>query len=117
MSKLQDVSCTEAAQALGLSPLATLALRVSLMILRRTISVPEGRCLAVSIVSSKLTISVSRVRRSGSSRTRTMKCSDAPASGFTETTATAIDRQAPAVLSSDGTTDRLSNAAYPSATY
>lgn len=107
MSKQQDGSCTDAAMALGLSPLATLALRVSLMILSRIISVPPGRCLKVDIGSSKLSIRVSRVRPSTSSPVRKTKCTGAPVSGYMATTATETALPQPGASSSGGTTETL----------
>lgn len=106
-SKERDGSCTDAAKALGLSPLATLALRVSLMILSRIIYVPPGRCLKVDIGSSKLSIRVSRVRPSTSSRPPKTKCTDGPVSGYTATTATETALPHPDASSSDGMTATL----------
>lgn len=107
MNKQLEGSCSEAAMALGLSPLATLALRVSLMILRRIVSVPKDRCLKVDIRSSKLTIRVSRVRVSTSSRTKKTKCAGAPVSSSTEITGEVIDQPQLAVSSSERETERL----------
>ena len=117
MSKAQDISCSEAATALGLSPFATLALRVSLMILRRSISVPKDRCLAVSIGSSKLTIHVSRARPSSSTRSRKPKCTDVPVSGSMETTTSETVPPPPVASSATGMIGDSSSAAYLGAIY
>ena len=83
MSKELDGSCTSAATALALSPLATLGLRLALMILRRITFGHADRSLKVVIGSSKLTIRVSRARRSGSNRSPKRTSTDVPASGYT----------------------------------
>lgn len=117
MNNQQGISCSEAATALGLSPFATLALRVSLMILRHTISVPKDRSLEVSIGSSKLTMRVSRRRLSSSTRSRKPKCSDVRASGFTETTTSETAPPRPVASSATGMIADSSSAAYLGAIY
>lgn len=117
MSKVQDISCSEAATALGLSPFATLALRVSLMILRHSISVPKDRSLEVCIGSSKLTMRVSRRRLSSSTRSRKPKCTDVPGSGYTETTTSETVPPPPVASSATGTIADSSSAAYLGAIY
>lgn len=74
MSKVLDGSCAQAAQALALSPLATLGLKIALMILRRITFGHADRSLRVTIGSASLTIRVSKPRRSGVSRNREQKC-------------------------------------------
>ena len=86
MKELQGISCSKAAELIGLSPFATLALRVSLMILRRLTFGEKDRCLEVDIRSQSLSIRVSRLPRFSSRQTRKTKCSDVLASGSTGTT-------------------------------
>ncbi|MCY1672613.1 hypothetical protein OVA07_16570 [Novosphingobium sp. SL115] len=102
MNKHLEGSCGDAAIALGLSPLATLALRVSLMILTRIIYVKEGQSLAVNIGYASASIRVSKVRRSSSTRSRKTKCTDEAGSGSMATTPGLTAVGQPAVLSSDG---------------
>lgn len=99
-SKLLEGSCAEVARALSLSPLVTLALRVSLMILTRLVPVPKDRSLLVTIGSDFASIRVSRIRRSTSNRMRKTECVDAQGSGYTETTGTVTELRPPAALSS-----------------
>lgn len=107
MNKQLEGSCTAVATTLGLSPLVTLALRVSLMILTRIIYIPEGLCLKVDIGSSKAHIRVSRVRRSTSPPTPATECTGAPASGSTATIATQTAQPQAVASSSDGMTATL----------
>lgn len=104
ITKQMDGSCGDAAMALGLSPLATLALRVSLMILTRITFGTEDRCLKVVIGSSNASIRVSRLRRSSSSQKRATSCTDVPPSGYTATTGEATSLPLPVASSSVGTT-------------
>ena len=91
MSNVQDGSCSAAAIALGLSPVATLALRMGAMLLRWSMSSRRDHYLAVAISSSGVTLRVSK-RRRRSSNPRTPKrrpafvSTDVPDSGFTEIT-------------------------------
>jgi hypothetical protein len=73
-SKRQDGSCADVATALNLSPWATLALRVSLMILTRITWLDEGRSLKVTIGPKSCRIRVSRHRQSPSIRSRETQC-------------------------------------------
>lgn len=85
MNRELDGSCSAAAAALSLSPWATLALRLALMILTKITFGQEGRCLKVSIGSNYASIRVSRIRRSSSSQTRKTGCGADQTSGFTAT--------------------------------
>ena len=68
MSNVQDGSCSAAALALGLSPVATLALRMGAMLLRWSMSGQSAHSLAVAISSSGVSIRVSKRRRRSSNR-------------------------------------------------
>ena len=87
-----DGSCMDAAKALGLSPLATLALRLSLMILTRIAFRNADRCLKVNIASSSASIRVSRLRRSSSNRNRETACMEEAGFGYTATTPPGTDQ-------------------------
>lgn len=104
-SKQLEGSCGDVAMALGLSPIATLALRVSLMILTRIISVPSDRSLAVTIGSSYASIRVLRIRRSTSTRNRKTKCTGEVGSTSTETTRGSTEPPQPGALSSGSMTE------------
>lgn len=86
MNKLVDGSCTSAASQLDLSLWGTLALRASLMILRRITFGNGDRCLKVSIDSSFVVIRVSKRRRSSSTQARETECMGEAGFGFTGTT-------------------------------
>lgn len=86
MNRELDGSCASAATALALSPLATLGLRLALMILRRITFGHADRSLKVVIGSSRLTIRVSRARRSGSNRAPKPSRTVEVVSGYTGTT-------------------------------
>ena len=107
MSKLLDGSCSETAKALGLSPWATLALRVSLMILRRITWRNEARYLKVDISLSKISIRVSRSRRSASSLPRKPSCTGEAASGSMAITAISTGAHPLDALSSDYERDSM----------
>lgn len=94
-----DGSCSDAAKALGLSPLATLALRLSLMILTRIAFRNVDRCLKVNIASDSATIRVSRLRRSSSNRNRETACMEEAGFGYTATTLPPTDPPQPDALS------------------
>lgn len=84
MSSARETSCCSVvAEALGLSPLATLALRASLMILKRIMSQTKGRSLRVSITPEGVSMRVSRVRRSSSNRRKRTPCTVEVGSGYT----------------------------------
>ena len=68
MSNVQDGSCSAAALALGLSPVATLALRMGAMLLKWSMSGRSAHCLEVVISSSGARIRVSKPRRRSSNR-------------------------------------------------
>lgn len=85
MKPVLEGSCRNAAEALALSPLATLALRLALMILRNIRFGHVDRSLKVVIGSSSVSIRVSRNRLSRSTRSKGQKRSVEPASGFTGT--------------------------------
>lgn len=104
-NKQLEGSCGDVATALGLSPIATLALRVSLMILTRIISVPGDRSLAVTIGSSYASIRVLRIRRSTSTRNRKTKCTGEVGSTSTATTRGSTEPPPPGALSSGSMTD------------
>lgn len=102
MNRVVEGSCTLLAKKLRLSPLATLALRVSLMILRRITWRDEDLCLKVDISSSKVAMRVSRRRRSVSLPASVPSCTDGPISGYTETTPSLTAVQAQVALLSGG---------------
>lgn len=110
MNRLLDGSCGDAAIALGLSPLATLALRVSLMILRRIPFGNADRSLKVSISSTSLSIRVSRPRRSGSRRNREIECM--AEAGFISTATTPLET-APPVEDASSYLEMLGNGSRP----
>lgn len=84
-NKQLDGSCSSVAQALGLSPLGTLALRVALMILIRITFPTEGRSLKVSIDSRSARMRVSSPRRSSARRNREIECMEEAGFGSTGT--------------------------------
>lgn len=86
MNKQLVGSCSDAATELCLSPLATLALRVALMILTRITFGTSARSLKVCIDSNSVIIGVSRLRRSSSNRSKGTGCTAVAASGSTATT-------------------------------
>lgn len=100
MSKELEGSCSAAATALGLSPLATLAFRLALTILRRITLRNADQSLVVNMSSLKLTIRVSRHRRSTSRRKKETGCTVDPASGSMAITSASTGQPPLAALSS-----------------
>ena len=113
MSNVQDGSCSAAAIALGVSPVATLALRMGAMLLRWSMQSARGHSLAVNISSNGVTIRASKLRRRSSNR-RTPKPSPVSAStDDLDSTFTEITREEMRLLDVSSSTGSLGKAFEP----